>query len=50
MLLEHAFGFSILEAAITALIFAYIQRTDASILYEKKSVKKMERTKEAAPA
>jgi cobalt/nickel transport system permease protein len=50
MLLEHAFGFSILEAVITALIFAYIQRTDASILYEEKSVKKMEISKEAAPA
>ena len=33
MVLEHALGFSILEALITALIFAYIQRTDASVLY-----------------
>jgi cobalt/nickel transport system permease protein len=33
MVLEHALGFSILEALITALIFAYIQRTDTSVLY-----------------
>ena len=42
MLLEHALGFSILEALITALIFAYIQKTDTSILYgeESRSLKK----------
>lgn len=42
MVLEHALGFSILEALITALIFAYIQRTDTSILYgqESRSLKK----------
>jgi len=34
MLLEHMLGFSILEALVTALIFAYIQRTDTSLLYE----------------
>lgn len=33
MILEHMLGFSILEALITALIFAYIQKTDATILY-----------------
>jgi cobalt/nickel transport system permease protein len=33
MVMEHALGFSILEALITALIFAYIQKTDATILY-----------------
>lgn len=33
MVLEHAFGFGIIEALITALIFAYIQRTDATLLY-----------------
>jgi cobalt/nickel transport system permease protein len=33
MLIEHVFGFSILEGLVTALIFAYIQRTDTSILY-----------------
>ncbi len=37
MLLEHAFGFSILEALVTALIFAYIQRTDTSMLYGEES-------------
>jgi cobalt/nickel transport system permease protein len=33
MVLEHALGFGFLEATVTALIFAYIQRTDTSILY-----------------
>ena len=37
MLLEHLLGFAILEALITALIFAYIQRTDTSLLYGEKS-------------
>jgi cobalt/nickel transport system permease protein len=37
MILEHALGFSILEALITALIFAYIQRTDTTVLYGEKS-------------
>ncbi len=37
MVLEHALGFSILEALITALIFAYIQRTDTTILYGEES-------------
>lgn len=37
MLLEHILGFAILEALITALIFAYIQRTDTSLLYGEKS-------------
>lgn len=37
MILEHIFGFSILEALITALIFAYIQRTDTTLLYGEKS-------------
>lgn len=37
MVLEHALGFGILEALITALIFAYIQRTDTSILYGQES-------------
>ena len=36
MLLEHIFGFSILEAVITALIFVYIQKTDSSLLYGEK--------------
>lgn len=37
MVLEHALGFGILEALITALIFAYIQRTDTSVLYGERS-------------
>jgi len=37
MLLEHVFGFSILEALVTALIFTYIQKTDTSILYGEES-------------
>ena len=42
MVLEHVLGFSILEALITALIFAYIQRTDTSLLYgEKSAMQKM---------
>ena len=49
MLIEHVFGFSILEGLVTALIFAYIQRTDTSLLYGEESVahKKMKR---ASPA
>jgi cobalt/nickel transport system permease protein len=38
MLLEHIFGFSILEAVITALIFVYIQKTDSSLLYGEKEM------------
>jgi cobalt/nickel transport system permease protein len=37
MVLEHALGFGILEAVITALIFIYIQKTDASLLYGEKA-------------
>jgi cobalt/nickel transport system permease protein len=33
MVLEHVLGFGFLEAIVTALIFAYIQRTDTSIIY-----------------
>jgi cobalt/nickel transport system permease protein len=32
MLAEHVFGFSIVEAIVTALIFAYIQKTDPTLL------------------
>lgn len=38
MILEHALGFGILEALITALIFAYIQRTDTTLLYGEKNL------------
>jgi cobalt/nickel transport system permease protein len=37
MVLEHVLGFSILEGLVTALIFAYIQKTDTSMLYGEKS-------------
>jgi cobalt/nickel transport system permease protein len=37
MIIEHALGFSVLEALITALIFQYIQRTDTSLFYGEKS-------------
>jgi cobalt/nickel transport system permease protein len=50
MVLEHVLGFSILEALVTALIFAYIQRTDASILYGAPSEDKKNKNKKAAPA
>jgi cobalt/nickel transport system permease protein len=41
MVSEHALGFSILEALITALIFAYIQKTDSSLFYgESEALKK----------
>ena len=49
MVLEHALGFSILEALITALIFAYIQRTDASLFYGVKSEAQKNKTKRAVP-
>ena len=49
MLIEHAFGFSILEGLVTALIFAYIQKTDASLLYSNESVA-YRKMKGASPA
>lgn len=36
MLLEHMLFFSIIEAIVTALIFAYIQKADPSLLEKKK--------------
>jgi cobalt/nickel transport system permease protein len=48
MVLEHALGFSILEALITALIFAYIQTTDTTILYGEESRPTMRKTNAAA--
>jgi len=44
MVLEHALAFSILEAVITAIIFAYIQRTDTSVFYGEKSEAEINRT------
>lgn len=32
MVIEHVFGFSFLEAIVTALIFAYVQKADPSLL------------------
>jgi cobalt/nickel transport system permease protein len=50
MFLEHALGFSILEALVTALIFAYIQRTDTTLLYGEMSKARKSRIKSATPA
>ena len=50
MLIEHVFGFGILEALITALIFGYIQRTDKSLLYGEDSSRRKGKTKKAVPA
>ena len=49
MVLEHGLGFSILEALITALIFAYIQRTDTSVLFGEKSELQKNKMKNAVP-
>jgi cobalt/nickel transport system permease protein len=50
MVLEHALGFGILEALITALIFAYLQRTDTSLLYGEKSETHKSKMKNAITA
>ena len=50
MFLEHALGFGILEALITALIFAYIQRTDTSLIYGEMSEARKSRIKDGALA
>jgi cobalt/nickel transport system permease protein len=50
MILEHVLGFGILEALITALIFAYIQRTDSSLLYGEKTVAQKNKMKSTIPA
>jgi cobalt/nickel transport system permease protein len=50
MLLEHVFGFSILEALITGLIFAYIQKTDTSILYGENSELQNNKIEKVVPA
>ncbi len=49
MVLEHAFAFSILEALITAVIFAYIQRTDTSIFYGETTAVQKDKMKKAVP-
>ena len=50
MFLEHGLAFSILEALVTALIFAYIRKTDPSLLYGEESEAQKSRTKRAAPS
>jgi cobalt/nickel transport system permease protein len=50
MVLEHAFGFSILEALITALIFGYVQRTDTTLLYGEESATQKKRIGKAISA
>lgn len=50
MLGEHVLGFSFLEALITALIFAYIQRTDTTILYGENSPLQKKKQKLGASA
>ena len=49
MFIEHAFAFSFLEALVTGLIFAYLQRTDPSLFYGEKSESQKSKTKKAAP-
>jgi cobalt/nickel transport system permease protein len=42
MLAEHVFFFSFVEAAVTALIFVYIQKTDPSLLmYDRPTSKRL---------
>ncbi|OPY26300.1 MAG: cobalt transport protein CbiM [Methanocella sp. PtaU1.Bin125] len=50
MLIEHVFGFSILEAIISMLIFAYLQRTDQSLLMGTSGLKVNKEPQKAAPA
>jgi cobalt/nickel transport system permease protein len=51
MLLEHAFFFSFVEAIITALAFAYIARTDPTIIFNYKGrAEKSEAVKPTPPA
>lgn len=40
MVSEHALGFGLLEALITVLIFAYVRKTDSSLLYKESEVQK----------
>lgn len=50
MVLEHVLGFGFVEAIVSALIFAYIQRTDASILFEDRSLAKENRSNKPVTA
>jgi cobalt/nickel transport system permease protein len=48
--IEHIFGFSIIEALVTGLIFSYIQKTDPNILYEKNAEAEADKSLKTAPA
>jgi len=48
--IEHIFGFSIIEALVTGLIFSYIQKTDPNILYEKTAEAEADKSLKTAPA
>jgi len=50
MVIEHVFAFSILEALITALIFAYVQRTDITVFYGQTSEEQKDKIKKAVPS
>ncbi|MDM7912093.1 MAG: energy-coupling factor ABC transporter permease, partial [Methanotrichaceae archaeon] len=50
MILEHVLGFGFLEALVTGLIFAYVQKTDHTILYEVASKSRTTKIKRAVPA
>ncbi len=49
MVLEYALVFGFIEALVTALIFAYIQRTDSSLLVESATKSKASKSKASAP-
>ena len=49
MVIEHILGFGFLEALITALIFAYIRRTDTSLIYGEISEAQKNEMKRAVP-
>ena len=48
MVLEHALAFGILESLVTAIIFAYIQKTDVSAFYGEKSEEEMNKTRKSS--
>ena len=50
MILEHLLAFGFLEALVTGLIFAYIQKTDTSILYEVMSESRAKKSSRTVPA
>ncbi len=50
MILEHILAFGFIEALVTALIVAYIQRTDSSLLVENAASAKASKSKASVPA